>query len=99
MTLTVCPLSNLKLCVVEDLKAHPMKRMLDLGLKATCNSDDPSYFGGYVGDNYVRTAEALGLTREELATLARNSFSGSFLTGPEIAVHLRAIDAYMSALD
>lgn len=97
MTLTVCPLSNLKLCVVDDLKAHPMKRMLDLGLKATCNSDDPSYFGGYLGDNYVRTAEAVGLTREDLAQLARNSFSGSFLGEAEIAVQLAAIDAYMKS--
>ena len=97
MTLTVCPLSNLKLCVVDDLKAHPMKRMLELGLKATCNSDDPSYFGGYLGDNYLRTAEAVGLGRDELATLARNSFAGSFLTAPEIAVHLAAIDDYMDA--
>src|SRR4029079_8408170 len=54
-TLTVCPLSNLKLCVVTDLKQHPMKRMLDLGLRATCNSDDPAYFGGYIADNFIRT--------------------------------------------
>ena len=52
MTLTVCPLSNLKLCVVDDLEAHPMKRMLGPGLRATINSDDPAYFGGYVDDNY-----------------------------------------------
>ena len=95
MTLTVCPLSNLSLCVVKDLKDHPMKRMLDLGLKATCNSDDPAYFGGYIADNYIRTAQAVGLTREEIVTLARNSFTGSFLREDEKAKHLAAIDAYV----
>ena len=91
MTLTVCPLSNLKLCVVPDLKSHPLKRMLDLGLHATINSDDPAYFGGYLGENWRRTAAALDLG---LITLAKNSFTGSFLTPAEIAPHLAAIDAY-----
>ncbi|MEZ5938476.1 MAG: adenosine deaminase [Hyphomonadaceae bacterium] len=91
-TLTVCPLSNLKLCVVDDLAKHPLKRMLSLGLKATCNSDDPAYFGGYIGDNYIRTANALGLERAELAVLARNSFLGSFLAPGDIAAHLAEID-------
>jgi len=97
MTLTVCPLSNLKLCVVDDLKAHPLKRMLGLGLHATVNSDDPAYFGGYLGENWTATAAALGLTREHLVTLARNSFTGSFLTPAEAAPHLAAIDAYAQA--
>ena len=97
MTLTVCPLSNLKLCVVDDLKAHPLKRMLELGLHATINSDDPAYFGGYLGENWIATAGALGLTRDELVTLARNSFTGSFLTPAEAAPHLAAIDAYAAA--
>jgi adenine deaminase len=97
MTLTVCPLSNLKLCVVHDLEDHPMKRMLQLGLKATCNSDDPAYFGGYIGDNYTRTAEAVGLTREEIVTLAKNSFTGSFLDRGAIARHVASIDAYAAA--
>ncbi|THD63548.1 adenosine deaminase [Phenylobacterium sp.] len=96
MTLTVCPLSNLKLCVVDDLKAHPLKRMLDLGLKATVNSDDPAYFGGYLAQNWIETADALRLTREELVTLAKNSFTGSFLSPAEIATHLAAIDAYVA---
>ena len=96
MTLTVCPLSNLKLCVVDDLKAHPLKRMLALGLKATVNSDDPAYFGGYLGDNWIRTAAALDLSREQLATLARNSFTGSFLSASDAAVHLAAIDAHLA---
>ena len=68
--------------------------MLDLGLHATINSDDPAYFGGYLGENWVRTAKALGLSREELVTLARNSFTGSFLTPDEAAAHVAAIEAY-----
>lgn len=73
MTLTVCPLSNLKLCVVDDLAAHPLKRMLDLGLHATINSDDPAYFGGYVGENFAALERDLGMTREQAARLASNS--------------------------
>jgi len=97
MTLTVCPLSNLKLCVVDDLKSHPLKRMLDLGLRATVNSDDPAYFGGYLAQNWIETAQALALTREELVVLAKNSFTGSFLAPDEIAAHLAEIDAYVAA--
>ena len=93
MTLTVCPLSNLKLCVVDDIAAHPLKTMLDAGLKATVNSDDPSYFGGYVGANYQAVADALDLSRDELVTLARNSFTGSFLSDADKAKHMTAIDA------
>ena len=97
MTLTVCPLSNLKLCVVDDLRSHPLKRMLDLGLRATVNSDDPAYFGGYLAQNWIETAQALGLTRDELVVLAKNSFTGSFLAPDEIARHLAEIDAYVAA--
>ncbi len=77
--LTVCPLSNLKLKVVPDLKKHPLKRMLDAGLLATVNCDDPAYFGGYVNENFLAVAEALNLSKEEIATLAKNSFKASFL--------------------
>lgn len=91
MALTVCPLSNLKLCVVKDLRQHPLKRMLDLGLKATVNSDDPAYFGGYLLDNYVAVAEALNLTRAELTTLARNSIEASYLPEAAKAKHLAAL--------
>jgi len=94
MTLTVCPLSNLKLCVVPDMAAHPIDAMLRAGLRATINSDDPAYFGGYVNDNYRAAAKARGLTRDDLATLARNSFLGSFLGEAEIAGHLASVDAY-----
>ena len=97
MTLTVCPLSNHKLCVVEDMTRHPLKRMLDLGLHATINSDDPAYFGGYVGENYRAVAGSLDLSKEELVLLARNSFTGSFLDEERVALHLQAIDAYVAA--
>lgn len=96
MTLTVCPLSNLKLCVVGDLADHPIDRMLAEGLKATVNSDDPAYFGGYVADNYRAVAAARGLSRDDLAQLARNSFTGSFLPPEAVARHLAAIDEYLS---
>ena len=97
MTLTVCPLSNLKLCVVMDLKQHPMKRMLDLGLRATCNSDDPAYFGGYIAENFIRTAEAVNLSRADVIQLAKNSFTGSFLDRASIASHVASIEAYAAA--
>ncbi len=77
--LTVCPLSNLKLCVVPDLTQHPMKRLLDAGLCATVNSDDPAYFGGYMNANFVQTVQALNLGREDVITLARNSIEASFV--------------------
>jgi adenosine deaminase len=92
MTLTVCPLSNLKLCVVPEIAAHPIRRMLDLGLRATINSDDPAYFGGYVGDNYRAIAASGLIGRDELFALARNSFTGSFLSEAEQAPHLAAIE-------
>lgn len=94
MTLTVCPLSNLKLCVVKDLADHPLDRMLAEGLKATVNSDDPAYFGGYVADNYRAVAEARGLSRDDLVTLARNSFTGSFLPPEAVARHVERLEAY-----
>ena len=94
MTLTVCPLSNLKLCVVKDLKDHPVPEMLRRGLHVTLNSDDPAYFGGYVNDNYRRLAEAVGLTREQGTQLARNSFEGSFLSPSDKAARIAEVDAY-----
>ncbi len=98
LTLTVCPLSNLSLCVVDDLKGHPLKRMLNLGLNATINSDDPAYFGGYVNQNYRETAAAIGLTRDDVIKLAKNSFTGSFLNEEEQAVHLAEIERIASAV-
>jgi adenosine deaminase len=78
--LTVCPLSNVKLRVFPDLASHNLKRMLDLGVNVTINSDDPAYFGGYIGDNYVQTAGALGLGREDILKLAGNSLESSFVS-------------------
>ena len=80
MAMTVCPLSNKRLQVVPDLKNHPLRRMLQAGICATVNSDDPSYFGGYVNDNYLAIADALNLTQAEIVQLGRNSFIGSFMT-------------------
>ncbi|QNE04051.1 adenosine deaminase [Croceicoccus marinus] len=96
VTLTVCPLSNLKLCVIDDIARHPIDRMLQAGLKATINSDDPAYFGGYIADNYRAVVDARGLTRGDLVTIARNSFTGAFLPDAEIAAHLARIDAYVA---
>lgn len=80
MALTVCPLSNLKLCVVEDMKSHPIRMMLQKGLKATINSDDPAYFGGYMNENYWAVQEALQLSKEEIYQLTRNAFESTFLS-------------------
>ena len=97
ITLTVCPLSNIRLCVVKSAAAHPLALMLRLGLRVTVNSDDPAYFGGYVNDNF--RAMAAALTREELTALARNSFLGSFLPQAEIGARLASIDAYVAAFE
>ena len=78
--LTVCPLSNLKLCVVNDLADHPMKRLLQAGLCATVNSDDPAYFGGYMNANFEQTVLALNLSSTEVIQLARNSLEASFVS-------------------
>jgi adenosine deaminase len=94
ITLTVCPLSNLRLRVVDSMAEHPLGRMLRLGLRATVNSDDPAYFGGYIDDNYRAVAPLL--ERRDLVTLARNSFLGSFLEPARIARHLDDIDAWVA---
>jgi adenosine deaminase len=90
--LTVCPLSNLKLRVFPTLAQHTLKRMLDAGIMATINSDDPAYFGGYINENFTRTFAALGLTAQHAYQLARNSFDASF-----IDVSLR--NQYLQRLD
>lgn len=77
--MTLCPLSNLKLKVVKDLKGHPLKGMMEKGLLVSINSDDPAYFGGYVNENYLAIAKALNLSKEDIYTLAKNSFLSSFL--------------------
>lgn len=90
--LTVCPLSNLKLCVVNDLADHPMKQLLDAGLCATVNSDDPAYFGGYLNANFEQTVRALALTEADVITLAKNSFEASFVSDADRAAMFDALD-------
>jgi adenosine deaminase len=94
MPLTVCPFSNVKLRVVPELRKHNFAQMLRRGLFVTINSDDPANFGGYVGDNYVGTARALDLSRDEMFRVARNSFSASFLPEADKQRHLQAVDDY-----
>ncbi|MBB5372261.1 adenosine deaminase [Acidocella aromatica] len=94
ITLTVCPLSNVRLCVVPDISAHPIDTMLAKGLRATVNSDDPAYFGGYVGENFKAVARGRKLSREQLVTLARNSFLGAFLDDATRQDYLNKLDAY-----
>jgi adenine deaminase len=80
MALTVCPLSNLRLCVIDDLKKHPLRRMMDKGLVVTLNSDDPAYFGGYVNDNYLAVSSALTLKRDEIVAIVRNGIQASLMS-------------------
>jgi adenosine deaminase len=91
--LTVCPFSNVKLRVVQTLEQHPLAEMLQQGLCATVNSDDPAYFGGYVGENLAGVAKALRLDDAALVRLARNSFEASFLDDGDRARHLNELDA------
>ncbi|MEA3041172.1 MAG: adenine deaminase, partial [Sphingomonadales bacterium] len=81
-----------------DMADHPIDRMLALGLRATINSDDPAYFGGYINDNYRAAAAGRALTAEQLATLARNSFLGSFLGEDEKAARIAGLDAYVRGI-
>lgn len=96
MPLTVCPLSNLRLCVVKDMTQHPLRRMLQAGLMATLNSDDPAYFGGYVNENYIAVQQALDLSRDEIIALARNGFNAAFLDDAARQRHIAALEAYVS---
>jgi adenosine deaminase len=95
--LTVCPLSNMRLGGISDMKLHPLKRMTDKGLFVTVNSDDPAYFGGYVNENYQAVQDALGLSDGDLAELARNSFEASFLEPKTIKDRVAMVDAYVEA--
>ena len=93
--LTVCPLSNVKLGVFPTLQQHNLKQLLHRGLMVTVNSDDPAYFGGYVGDTFQAAAAALPLSRAELVTLARNSFQASFLPEEQKRAHLEALRRFV----
>ncbi|MER5958213.1 adenosine deaminase [Streptomyces sp. NPDC001939] len=94
--LTLCPLSNVRLRAIDVLEDHPLPRMMDAGLLCTVNSDDPSYFGGYVGDTFHAVHEALALDHERLRELARNSFVASFLDDDEElrSRYLAEVDAF-----
>lgn len=94
LALTVCPLSNTALQVVDELKNHPLKKMMDLGLKVTVNSDDPAYFGGQLNENFFQIQQALGLTKEDLYQLAKNSFEYSLLNEEEKNKRLKELEAY-----
>jgi adenosine deaminase len=95
--LTVCPLSNLKLRVFPQMAEHNLKDLLERGLMITINSDDPAYFGGYVGDNYTAAAQALGLSRDQVVALARNSFTASFLADERKAALIGEVDRFVAA--
>jgi len=94
--LTVCPLSNVRLRVFDSMADHDLKRLMELGLLVTVNSDDPAYFGGYINDNLLAATEALGLGREDIATLARNSFQAAFLGPKERERRLEELDRFVS---
>ncbi len=96
-TLTVCPLSNLKLCVFPDLAQHNLGRLLDAGIAATINSDDPAYFGGYMNDNFLQTFAATGLTARHAYQLGRNAFEGSFCSKAMKAAYIARLDAAFDA--
>ena len=91
--LTVCPLSNQRLRVVDDMAEHPLRRMIELGLFVTVNADDPAYFGGYVNENFAAVQDGLDLTCDHLAMLARNSFEASFLDPTAKRVLIAEVDA------
>ncbi|MBL1261225.1 MAG: adenosine deaminase [Thiotrichaceae bacterium] len=98
MTLTICPLSNNKLQVVTEMNAHPLKIMLNLGLKATVHSDDPAYFGGYINENFEAVQQALGLSRNDIYRLVLNAIDGSFMTEKQkMALHTK-VAAYHKAV-
>jgi adenosine deaminase len=94
--LTMCPLSNLRLRVVDDLRHHPLRRMMDKGVIVTVNSDDPAYFGGYVNQNYLAVSEALGLERPDIAAIVRNGINVSLMTAPEKHKVLADVDRVLA---
>ncbi|NVD98279.1 adenosine deaminase [Massilia sp. BJB1822] len=99
MPLTVCPLSNIKLCVFKDMQQHNLLQLLDAGLVATVNSDDPAYFGGYLNENLLAAFDSLPLGLQHAYQLARNSFVASFLSEADKQKHLDDVDAYFAAFN
>jgi adenine deaminase len=96
IALTVCPLSNVKLGVFPSLRQHNLKRLLDAGLLVTINSDDPAYFGGYIGENYIAAQQALELSREDIERMAANSFKASFLPNNAKRTLLDELESYIA---
>ena len=97
MPLTVCPFSNVRLRAVDTLADHPLRQMLDLGLKVSIHSDDPAYFGGYLDANFAAVIGQFNLSREDQAVLARNSIEASFLDAPAKDALLGDVDAWLES--
>lgn len=95
--LTVCPLSNIKLCVYRQMQDHPIAQLLEAGLCVTVNSDDPSYFGGYVTDNYLAIQQGLGLSARQIVQLAKNGFEASWMAEPLKQRHMQELDALLES--
>ena len=94
--LTVCPLSNVKLCVFESMQQHSLRRMMEADLLVTVNSDDPPYFGGYVAENLLAVQQEFGLSKADVSQLACNSFQASFLEKQEKRDHLREVEVFVN---
>jgi len=99
IALTLCPLSNVELKVIQEMKEHPVAQMLDKGILATIHSDDPAYFGGYMNENYLETAKALNLNNDQLMQLAINGFEASWLSPEEKDTHISKVRAYFASLN
>ncbi|MBI9051601.1 MAG: adenosine deaminase [Anaerolineaceae bacterium] len=99
IALTVCPLSNVKLRVFDKMESHNLKQLLHAGLRATINSDDPAYFGGYMNENFLAVQEALDLEKEQIVTLVKNSFEASFLSDADTNCYLAELEAYVAGMD
>ena len=95
MPLTLCPLSNLELKVIQDLKDYPLRNMMEAGLLVTLNSDDPAYFGGYMNENFIETAKGIDLSKEEIALLMKNGFEATWLTREEKDKWKKEIDNFL----
>jgi adenosine deaminase len=99
MPLTLCPLCNLQLKVIQKMEDHPVAILLEKGVLATINSDDPAYFGGYMNENYYETAKALNLTQDQLKQLAINAFKASWLTPEAKENHIAQVNTYFNSLN
>ncbi len=94
LPLTMCPLSNFKLCAVPSLEQHRLKKLLDKGLCVTINSDDPAYWGDYLAENYIQSAKALGLSRKNLYQLAKNSFTACLISDEQCQAYYRLLEQF-----